>query len=170
MIKEAIISQCEKYRHWLYRSWDESKEVCCFIMLNPSTADANFDDPTIRRCISFSKSWGYGALVVVNLFDYRSTDPKNLKSCDNPLSDMADHFIKQALDNLHLIVPAWGNHGSFLGRSDKIKELIESYDTPEKILCLGFNKSGEPKHPLYVKSDTKLIEFLELPDKGGRCE
>lgn len=156
---DAIISNCGKYRHWLTRHWDDTKEMCAFIMLNPSTADASEDDPTIRRCISFAKSWGYGGLVVVNLFDYRSTDPKYLTTAKNPCSDLADHFINQALETASLIVCAWGNLGSILNRSKQVRKIIEDHDILEMIHCLGLNKSGEPKHPLYVRADQDLIEF-----------
>lgn len=165
MKKEAIISKCKKYRHWLTRSWDDKKELAAFIMLNPSTADDKIDDPTIKRCIDFAISWGFGGFVVVNLFDYRATDPKDLKKAEAPCSELANHFVKQAIEQCSLIVPAWGNHGDYLGRSTEIKSLIESYGFPEYFQCLGFNKTGEPKHPLYIKGDTQLIDYLPLKEK-----
>lgn len=87
MEKTAIISEDEKYRYQLSRCWDETKPRILFIMLNPSTADANIDDPTIRRVISFAKSWGYGGVYVGNLFAFRSTDPKGLKQIADPVGE-----------------------------------------------------------------------------------
>ena len=159
MKKEAIISNCGKYRHWLIRSWDDSKDMCCFIMLNPSTADADNDDPTIRRCISFSKKWGFGGFCVVNLFDLRTPKPSVLFESENPCSDRADYFIEQALNEFSQIIPAWGNHGIYQERSQEVNWMIGHSFLAEPARCLGFNKSGEPKHPLYVKLEQPLIDY-----------
>ena len=74
--RTAFISPCERYRHALGRHWDNDKGFVLFIMLNPSTADAQQDDPTIRRCMDFAKRWGFGGIEACNLFDWRATDPK----------------------------------------------------------------------------------------------
>lgn len=87
MKKGAIISDCQQYRYALWRIWDETKPFVMFIMLNPSKADAETDDNTVRRCIGFAKSWGYGGIYICNLFAYRSTDPKVLLKVDNPFGD-----------------------------------------------------------------------------------
>ncbi len=78
MKSDAELSKCRAYRYALWRTWDESKPFAMFVGLNPSTADELEDDPTIRRCINFSKLWGYGGLCMVNLFAYRATDPTAL--------------------------------------------------------------------------------------------
>ena len=87
MKKHAIISQDDKYRYQLSRIWEEEKPKVLFIMLNPSTADADVDDPTIRRVVNFAKSWGYGGVFVGNLYAFRSTDPKGLRYIDNPVGE-----------------------------------------------------------------------------------
>ena len=87
IIANAVISECGKYRYSLTRIWDESKPKVMFIMLNSSTANANNDDPTIRRCINFAKAWGFGDLYVCNIFAYRATNPQELLKVDNPFGD-----------------------------------------------------------------------------------
>ena len=87
MKKHAVISQDNKYRYQLSRIWDNEKPTVLFIMLNPSTADADADDPTIRRVVNFAKSWGYGGVFVGNLYAFRSTDPKGLKHTEDPVGE-----------------------------------------------------------------------------------
>ena len=87
MKKHAVISHDDKYRYQLSRIWDEEKPMVLFIMLNPSTADADVDDPTIRRVVNFAKSWGYGGVFVGNLYAFRSTDPKVLRYIDDPIGE-----------------------------------------------------------------------------------
>ena len=105
----AILSDCGKYRYSLTRNWDSEKPKVLFIMLNPSTADADNDDPTIRRCINFAKYWGYGGLHVCNLFAYRATNPKELLHIDNPLGDQNIYHMKKLANEAEIIVCAWGN-------------------------------------------------------------
>lgn len=93
MIKDAILSEDRKYRYILSRTWDETKPTVLFIGLNPSTADENEDDPTIRRCIIFAKSWGYGGLIMANLFAFRTTNPQGLYSEKNPVGSENDYYI-----------------------------------------------------------------------------
>lgn len=102
MIKSAIISECGKYRYSLSRIWDENKANVLFIMLNPSTADGDVDDPTIRRCIGFAKSWGYGGIYVGNLFAYRATDPKELLKVENPIGFENIHHLMDMYNELPL--------------------------------------------------------------------
>lgn len=152
MDKSAIISECGKYRYLLRRVWGSEKMVC-FIMLNPSTADSFEDDPTIRRCISFAKKWGYGGMYVVNLFAYRATNPRELLSVKDPIGEKNRTYILQYFDASDLVICAWGNYSI-------LKKLFANNPIPYKgiyhpeTFCLGFNKNGDPKHPLYLSSET----------------
>src|SRR5262245_19133112 len=96
--KEALISPCGLYRYWLTRTWDNSLRRVCWVMLNPSTADAEQDDPTIRRCVGFARSWGAGGIIVVNLFAFRASDPKALLRAADPVGpDNDGHILKSVL-------------------------------------------------------------------------
>lgn len=157
MEKGAHISDCGSYRYNLYRCWDRSKPFMTFVMLNPSTADANEDDPTIRRCMGFAEREDCGGIEVVNLFAYRATDPKQMKSVIDPIGPMNNDYLSAAaLDDNKYIVCAWGAHGSHRGRD---KEVLKLLDIGNMIRHLGLTKAGQPKHPLYLKSDTPLQEF-----------
>lgn len=159
----AQISEDGKYRYTLSRTWDNAKPILTWIMLNPSTADAEQDDPTIRRCINFSKAWGYGGIVVVNLFAFRATDPKKLPSSYEDAIGIENDGVISINTLARDIVCAWGSNGSLHGRAYKVtKHLIASGKT---LHCLGFTKDGSPKHPLYVKGDVERIAFGTTEEK-----
>jgi len=149
---KAFISKDQKYRYYLYRQWDPTliRQTAVFVGLNPSTADANQDDPTIRRCVSFAKDWGYGSLAMVNLFAYRATDPSKLKTVDDPIGPENDMVIKWAA-GYPFVLAAWGSHGTLLKRDKKVMALLSD----GLVHCLGVTKKGQPKHPLYLARDTK---------------
>lgn len=159
MKKDAILSECGLHRYQLSRIWDENKPQVLFIMLNPSKADASNDDPTIRRCINFAKSWGYGGLQVCNLFAYRATKPSELLKSDNPFGDENIWHIRQAVDKVNLIVCAWGNSGI-------VKKILKK-ESPYRLIgfatkrlsYLKLSKDGTPWHPLYVKGDVIPTSF-----------
>ena len=144
MKKHAIISQDEKYRYQLSRIWDEEKPKILFIMLNPSTADADVDDPTIRRVVNFAKSWGYGGVFVGNLYAFRSTDPKGLRHTDNPIGEDNIQHIQSLLGLVEKVIYAWGNNQR---EPDWLSDLV---DSP---YCIDVSKKGVPKHTLYLKSE-----------------
>lgn len=150
MRSDAIFSKDRnrKYRYILWRIWDETKPTVLFIGLNPSTADETTDDPTIRRCIDFAKSWGYGGIFVANLFAFRSTDPRRLYNEQDPVGSENDSYIKEYSDRSKLTIACWGNHGKFINRSKEVCNLVNS------LYCLDINITGEPRHPLYVKRNT----------------
>ncbi|MDE1239813.1 DUF1643 domain-containing protein [Vibrio aestuarianus] len=153
MKKTAKLSDCRTYRYELWRIWDESKPYAMFIGLNPSTADETEDDPTIRRCINFAKSWGYGGLCMANLFAYRATQPEDMKRASDPIGDKNDETLILLAQNAGVIVGAWGNDGVFLNRSEDVRALIS------ELSVLKVNKSGEPAHPLYLKSTLTPIKW-----------
>lgn len=126
-------------------------------MLNPSTADADSDDPTIRRCTDFAGRWGMAELRVVNLFALRTHDPRQLLSPANsldPIGPENDRVISEELETADLIVEAWGNHGTFGDRASEVRSLVSAHVS--KAWHLGLNMTGEPRHPLYVRSDAVL--------------
>lgn len=161
MIKGAIISDCKKYRYSLWRTWDETKPKVLFIMLNPSTADENIDDPTIRRCISFAKDWGYGSLVVGNLFALRATDPKELLNSEDPMGCDNIVYLNKMYDECDLIVCAWGNSGIVNKICKKFKEYEPLTNAPVDLSYIDLAKDGTPKHPLYLKKELKPKKFYE---------
>ena len=151
--KGAELSPCRTYRYALWRIWDETKPKVMFIGLNPSTADENTDDNTITRCINFAKDWGYGGLYMTNLFAYRSPDKSQLYFVDEPVGEYNDKYIVEYAKLSEKVIAAWGNDGAFLERSKLVANLISP------LFCLEVNKTGEPKHPLYVRADMELKEY-----------
>ena len=141
----ALLSEDKLYRYQLLRVWDETLPRVLFVMLNPSTADATKDDPSIRRVISFAKSWGYGGVYVGNLFAFRSTDPKGLKYVKDPIGENNIQHIQTMVGLVDKIIYAWGNN------QKEPKWLSEMVPTP---YCIDISKKGVPKHPLYLKKDT----------------
>ena len=152
MISDAVIDSTGQYRYLLSRDWGlfgQSNLQIAWIMLNPSIADAHIDDPTIRRCKAFSELWGYGRLVVVNLYALRSPEPKKLLTHTDPLGPQNEEYIRMAVRESQLVVAAWGAFK--LGVPQSIKPILRS----NNLWCLGTTKYGHPKHPLYVKSSTQ---------------
>lgn len=141
------------YRYKLWRWWGNARPAL-FVMLNPSTADAERDDPTIRRCQGFAERWGYGGLEVVNLFAYRSTTPLRTIG-EGAIGPLNDAMIVKAAMSAGVIVAAWGNRGGALGRDKAVLDLLERAWNGT-IYCLGTTAQGQPRHPLYVRGDTKL--------------
>lgn len=124
-----------------------------WIMLNPSTADALTDDATIRRCIRFSKDFGHGGMEVVNLFAYRTHNPKRLKLIEAPVGKENNAYILKACEGSK-VVCAWGNHGQYAGRGDRVTQMLVEHNIP--MWCLGKTAEMQPKHPLYLPSTTEL--------------
>lgn len=151
--KSATFSNCREYRYTLWRWWDEEKPYAMFIGLNPSTADETNDDPTIRRCINFSKRWGYGGLCMANLFALRATDPQEMLKHPLPAGAENDKWIHSLAANAGIVVAAWGVHGKHLNRDEDVVANID------KLYCLKKTKGGFPGHPLYIKSDTEPIIY-----------
>lgn len=167
----AVISSCEQYRYWLHRSWLHGIGWTVFVMLNPSTADAAIDDPTIRRCIGFAKRLGSMGVIVVNLYGARSTDPDALWKLNDPVGPENHAYIVLAAELAaqqhrdregHQFVPghvicAWGAHPIALNQQQTALGWIAAAGaTP---MCLGKTKMGHPRHPLYVPSIEPLIAF-----------
>ena len=148
MIRSAVIDSTGVYRYSLTRIWEPCLSRVGWIMLNPSTADAEADDATIRRCLQFSRDLGFGSLVVVNLYALRSTDPDELlRSKIDPTGPENAVFVRKELSLCAQQIAAWGAHPAARGQFSNLYG---------ELLCLGRTKSGEPRHPLYVRKDAKL--------------
>ena len=157
MIRRASMDPIGIYRYSLLREWGEGGRVL-FVMLNPSTADGELDDPTIRRCMSFAVTAGFGGMSVVNLFAFRATDPKELRgkamTAVGPENDR--HILEQAAV-ADMVVAAWGEFGHFTGRREQVVKLL----SPRTIRCLGTTKDGAPRHPLYVPAVRQFEEWRQ---------
>lgn len=167
-VSGADFSDDEVYRYRLWRQWgNDPTKFVVFVMLNPSTADGNVDDPTIRRCIGFAKRLGAHRLEVVNLFAIRATDPSAMKAADDPVgpdnmdavksvADMADYYGR-------VIVCAWGAHGSYMRQNEAVVGWMEAEVGNVTLHCLGTTKAGHPRHPLYLPGDSELQVFEVVP-------
>jgi hypothetical protein len=147
----AVISPCQMYRYELRRVWDDRLPLLPVCMLNPSTADASVNDPTILTLIHFGKLWGYGGLLVVNLYAFRSSSPAIMaQQGRHAFGPDNDRHIKQtiryAAQNGGKLLAAWGNGGDSGGYHNYIA--LTARDMGVDLVCLGTTKSGQPKHPL----------------------
>lgn len=144
----------EDYRYALWRTWSAGPAVL-FIGLNPSVADAQSDDPTIRRCIRFAMDWGFGTLYMGNLFAYRTTWPEYLKKAADPVGPGNEAALAWMSGECSLVVAAWGVHGAFLGRGEAVCRAFRDRGTPLHVL--GLTKDGSPKHPLYLPAAIRPV-------------
>lgn len=151
-LKRASFSRCMTYRYSLTRRWSVGSTLLV-VGLNPSTADAQIDDPTVRRCVGFAKSWGFSNLIMANLFAYRSTDPTLLAEVDDPVGPMNDRSLKKLVELTDLLLVAWGTRGEMLGRDEQVLSWLP------RPYCLGTTTAGFPRHPLYVRGDAKPVLF-----------
>ena len=165
----AVFSDCQNYR---YRLW---REICpfganqaLFIMLNPSTADAEMDDPTIRRCVNFARDWDCALMWVVNLFALRSTDPNALKKATDPVGPENRRHIQNLASTVRdshqlnnggegFVVCAWGTQGTLLDQDKAVLGWLDELGVQPT--CLRTTKDGHPSHPLYLPKDLKPIPF-----------
>lgn len=158
MKRSAIIEG--SFRYSLEREWNPSKEGVLFVLLNPSTADDNIDDNTVKKCIGFAKQWGYGSLEIVNLFAYRATDPKVLFLAEQEGKDVIgpknDKYIQEAMDRAEKTIVGWGEMGkNALERCKQVQNMLQG----KEIECFGVGKKMQPKHPLMLKYTTPLQNF-----------
>ena len=145
-----------RFRYTLWRAWaNGGSRYVNFIMLNPSTADENVADPTIRRCIGYARDWGYDALYVTNIFALRATDPRELYSCHDPVGPANEQWVRETADHAALVVAAWGTHGKLNGRGLEAAEMLQQF----KPKCLGMTKHGHPRHPLYLRKNADLLDY-----------
>lgn len=158
----ALISDCQQYRYWLTRPSETSNPGASrafFVMLNPSTADANLDDPTIRRCRGFAKAWDCAGLTVANLYALRSKDPMDLWKHQDPVGPENDDYLERLAREHGDIVCAWGTNADHR----RVAEFVRIYERLKprgvRLWCLGVSKSGAPRHPLYIRADQPLLRY-----------
>jgi len=153
----AVLSDDGVYRYELTRRWGPGR-TATFVMLNPSTADAVMNDPTIRRCIGFSMRWGCGALRVVNLYAYRATDPRTLWATPDPVGPDNDLHLYEAASKASTegapLVAAWGANAKPVRVGQALR--IPGFD---QLSALGVTKAGQPRHPLYLRGDAHLTSW-----------
>jgi hypothetical protein len=154
----SIISDDGLYRYRLWRIWDHYAPKAVWIMLNPSTADAMHDDPTIRRCIGFAHTWGFGGIEVLNLYAFRATNPAELLKQADPVGPENDAVIRGVLNNLWAgkVIAAWGAHKGIHRRMNHVVGIIQQ---SKYIWCLARTKDGAPRHPLYIPNGTRLERY-----------
>lgn len=150
----ATFSDDRSYRYSLWRWWGVGNgQKCCFVMLNPSTADENVLDPTVTRCVGFARDWGFSGIVVANIFALRSTNPKELYKSADPVGPRNDEAITGAALQAARVVCAWGTHGAYRDRGEAVRRLLADFEPK----CFGLTGGGHPKHPLYLRRDTELV-------------
>ncbi len=159
----AEISLCGTYRYRLTRTWAEGGKRVLFVMLNPSTADAEADDPTIRRCVRFALREGGDALEVVNLFAFRSTHPRDLLTAEDPVGPNNDAILAEALAAADLVIAGWGvalestprGRELLAARRPVLRRLLQGVE----VHALGLAASGAPRHPLYLRNEAPLVRW-----------
>ncbi len=140
----AVFSKDRQYRYVLGRTWNKTLSRVAIVGLNPSTADEVVNDKTTIRCIKYAQSWGYGGLVLLNLFAFRTPDPKVLKRQADPVGKENDRYIQMYSENCEITVAAWGNDGKHIGRDEKVLPLLS------RVHFLKLSKEGCPWHPLFL--------------------
>lgn len=178
--KGASISECGRYRYHLWREWrgvDTPHEnwrwlgakdgngaelgeplSCVFVMLNPSTADGNIDDPTVRRCVGFARALKYDRLEIVNLFAYRTKSPRELLALnhdDDPVGARNQDFVRRAAANAGIIICAWGVHGGHIEQNETALGWLDGHKT----FALGLTAERHSRHPLYLPSASRPIPY-----------
>jgi len=158
-IKTATFSDCQRYRYQLERTWGERlsrKSTVVFVGLNPSTADASKDDPTIRKCTDFAQRWQFKKLIMVNLFAWRTTDPNGLLASDDPVGELNDQYLDKAIKQSSMVLACWGEYGTILDRSSQFRRRYS-----RRLHCLKKNASGEPTHPLYLPATLTPVKLTK---------
>lgn len=162
----ALFDRSEAYRYLLWRRWSGGPRIL-WVLLNPSTADETEGglDPTLRRCVGFSRDWGFGQMRICNAFALRSTDPKGLYRTKDPVGPLNDQTIAEEAEKADQVIVGWGGHGGLHGRADRVFEIVKPYG----VRCLAVTKGGEPGHPLYLAASSPRVHYRREPsDREGR--
>lgn len=167
MNRSAKISSDGRYRYKLIRQWGDGIPLT-IVMLNPSTADAEHDDPTIRKCMGFARRWNNVGICVLNLYGFRATSPRDLFREDHPIGPGNDIEIFSTIraagkDGLHPVLCAWGDNAE-PERVRNVMRIIQlSNGSP---FCLGWTKRSQPMHPLYRPYESERQPFYVHRDLG----
>jgi len=156
-IGAALFSSCGIYRYWLTRSWDGSRPRVAFIGLNPSTADAENNDPTVLRCLRRAIRLGFGSMTMLNLFAIRATDPKVMLAAGDPVGDGNDAAIAAECKRCSMVIAAWGVDGAHRGRDKAVVEMLRRNGVT--LHCLRVTAGGFPSHPLYLPYDLEPVVY-----------
>jgi len=166
-IGEACYSECMNYRYVLTRPLQDLLSITNrptravnFIMLNPSTATEQQNDPTIRRCMGYASDWDYDELLITNIFAYRSTDPFQLRLQSDPIGRENNHYLREIAKLSDRIICAWGTHGELNNRGAEVLRLLSDFD----LYCLKQTSGDHPSHPLYLK---RSLQPVLWKSKGG---
>jgi len=165
----ARFSGDRRYRYALRRVWGHAEDLCNFLLLNPSSADEATNDPTIQRCERRARRWGFGGLIVTNLFALRATDPAGLRRVADPIGPENDAAILEAARGAGRVLCGWGNHGAYLDRASAVRALLAGLGVTPYGLAL--TKRGEPAHPLYLGYDRPPVPMADgqwLRDQADR--
>ncbi len=154
----ATFSRCRRWRYLLWRRWDETKPAANFLMLNPSTADEAKLDPSCTRARGYAERWGFGGLIVTNIFAWRATDPGEMKSVRDPVGRGNDAAILRAAREAAIVVCAWGNHGAHRERASRVLEFLESNSVELNYLKIN-GATGQPAHPLYLPGTLEPLRW-----------
>lgn len=147
MLASVLFSPCQRYRYELRRVWEPGRPLVLFIGLNPSATPADADNPTSRVCMNYARRWGYGGMVLANLFAWRSTDPAVLPNVADPVGPDNDAVLCRLQDEAALTVCAWTDAGALHRRDEAVLAFLRD---PH---CLARLRSGRPGHPLYKRAD-----------------
>lgn len=146
----ALFSLDRVHRYHLWRTFDQGANLrIAFVGLNPSTADERTNDRTVSRCIGFAQAWGYSRFDMLNIFALKNKDPRALRTHPDPIGPENDEWLRKVACEASLIVVAWGVHGSFRDRGNRVRHLLADFD----LFHLGLTAGGHPRHPLYVRGD-----------------
>ncbi len=165
----ATYSPCRRYRYTLWRGWDAGLPAVAFVGLNPSTATGDEDDPTIRKSITLARAWGFGRLVMLNVFAWRSTDPLRLLRVEDPVGRGDDPAIARVASACACVVMAWG-------RFPRLRPMLDERTVVvRRLLCehardigyLGLKRDGSPRHPHYLNGTPPLTRWWYAPESCG---
>lgn len=171
---DAAFSSCGRYRWWLSRQWQPERPALLFIGLNPSRADGEHDDPTLRRIVGFARQWGFGSVLVLNLFARISSSPAELRRVADPVGAETDARLQRVFAGEHVAVwLGWGNQGAWRGRDLQVLALLQP--RAQELWCLGLTAQGQPRHPLYAPAATAPLllgpshPLAQIRDPGASC-
>lgn len=165
--RSAAFSKDGNYRYTLIRGLEpvgilgspDNRRTLVAIGLNPSTADHSVDDPTTVRLMGFARDNGYAVLALLNLFAFRSTDPRALRAIKDPIGPANDAALRHFATAGHDILLAWGVHGSHADRDASVLAMLVNLGAADRLRCFGRTKSGYPRHPLYLAAATPLMPY-----------
>jgi len=166
IVTDAEFSSCGRYRPWLSRVWDSNLPAILFVGMNPSVADLEVDDPTVRKETGFAQRWGYGSLIKCNVMDYRATNPRHLVEPGViPCSSRNLPAISQCLSRVQAVVAAWGVlPQSLRSHSCAANALLQKSGLP--VWCLGTTKDNSPRHPLYLSNQSQRQQYQGDPNES----